>query len=270
MLTNSLLFHAFGIYRYQLKNTKYQEGKVYFHIEHDRASLRCPICDSSSIIKRGYQTKTFKTVPIGLKPVFIVLKHQRVFCSDCQNIRYVKLDFADSQKSYTRKFEQPAVELPKHSTIQDVAGILKTGWDLIKRIDKESLKKYDKPKLKDVKRIAIDEISIGKGHKYLTLKEDLRQMWFQPSKADAEYFIMSWIAKAEQSGIRMLKRFAKTIRKHFRSILNHYDYLISTNIIEGLNNKIKTLHKQSYVFRDVEFFKLKIKAIHRAKYQLCG
>ena len=102
------------------------------------------------------------------------------------------------------------------------------------------------------------------------LKEELRQMWSQSSKQTAEKYIMSWIVKAEQSGIQMLKRFAKTIRKHFRSILNHYDYPISTNIIEGLNNKVKTLHKQSYGFRDIEFFKLKIKAIHRAKYQLCG
>ncbi len=102
------------------------------------------------------------------------------------------------------------------------------------------------------------------------MKEDLRQMWSQPSRESAECFIMSWITRAEQSGIKMLIRFAKTIRKHFKSILNHYDYHISTNIIEGLNNKIKTLHKQAYGFRDIEFFKLKIKAIHRSKYQLCG
>ena len=102
------------------------------------------------------------------------------------------------------------------------------------------------------------------------LKEELRQMWSQPSRESAERYIMCWIAKAEQSGVKMLYKFAKTIRKHFRSILNHYDCPISTNIIEGLNNKIKTLHKQSYGFRDIEFFKLKIKAIHRAKYQLCG
>lgn len=174
MSTNSLLFHAFGIKRYQLKKTKYKEGKVFFHIEHDRTSLRCPVCDSSNIIKRGHQIKYFKTVPIGLKPIVIVLNHQRVFCSDCQNIRYVKLDFADSKKSYTKKFEQFAIELLKHSTIQDVSNLLGAGWDLIKRIDKENLKKYDKPKLKDVKQIAIDEISIGKGHKkYLTLVMDI-------------------------------------------------------------------------------------------------
>ncbi len=174
MSTNSLLFHAFGIYRYQLKKTEYKDSKVFFHIEHDRASLRCPVCDSSNIIKRGYLTKHYRTVPIGLKPVIIVLNHQRVFCRDCQNMRYVKLDFADSKKSYTNKFKRLAIELLKHSTIQDVANVLNIGWDLIKRIDKENLMKYDKPKLRDVKQIAIDEISIGKGHKYLTLVMDIK------------------------------------------------------------------------------------------------
>ncbi len=102
------------------------------------------------------------------------------------------------------------------------------------------------------------------------LKEELRQMWSQKSMKAADVFIMSWITRAEQSGIRMLERFAKTIRKHFKSILAHYLYPISTGILEGTNNKIKTLSKQAYGFRDKEYFKLKIKALHRSKYVLTG
>jgi len=102
------------------------------------------------------------------------------------------------------------------------------------------------------------------------LKEELRQMWSQKSVKDADQYIMSWIVRAEQSGIKMLYCFAKTIRKHYRSILNHYLFPLSTGILEGINNKIKTLSKQAYGFRDKEYFKLKIKALHRAKYQLTG
>jgi transposase len=40
--------------------------------------------------------------------------------------------------------------------------------------------------------------------------------------------------------------------------------------LEGTNNKIKTLKRQAYGFRDLEFFKLKILAIHKAKYALVG
>ncbi|MDR1494153.1 MAG: transposase, partial [Planctomycetaceae bacterium] len=45
---------------------------------------------------------------------------------------------------------------------------------------------------------------------------------------------------------------------------------ISTGPLEGLNNKIKTMKRQTYGFRDLEFFKLKILAIHNARYELAG
>ncbi|MEA3222469.1 MAG: transposase, partial [Thermodesulfobacteriota bacterium] len=40
--------------------------------------------------------------------------------------------------------------------------------------------------------------------------------------------------------------------------------------LEGTNNKIKTLKRQAYGFRDKEFFKLKICALHETKYALTG
>ena len=45
-------------------------------------------------------------------------------------------------------------------------------------------------------------------------------------------------------------------------ILAYYDYPISTGPLEGTNNKIKTMERQAYGFRDLEFFKLKILALH--------
>lgn len=56
----------------------------------------------------------------------------------------------------------------------------------------------------------------------------------------------------------MLIRFAKTLRGHMFGPLNYYDHHISTGPSERTNNKIKTLQKQAYGFRDMSFFKLKI------------
>jgi hypothetical protein len=53
-------------------------------------------------------------------------------------------------------------------------------------------------------------------------------------------------------------------------ILAYYDQPISTGPLEGTNNKIKTMQRQAYGFRDHELFKLKIMAIHQAKYVLTG
>ena len=72
--------------------------------------------------------------------------------------------------SYTRAFERYALELSRHMTIKDAARHLGTSWDVIKDIQKRSLKRrFSRPKLHNLKQIAIDEISIGKGHRYRRL-----------------------------------------------------------------------------------------------------
>ncbi|MEQ8789720.1 MAG: transposase, partial [Pirellulaceae bacterium] len=45
---------------------------------------------------------------------------------------------------------------------------------------------------------------------------------------------------------------------------------ISTGPLEGTNNKIKTMKRQAYGFRDPEFFRLKILGIHETQYALVG
>jgi transposase len=89
-------------------------------------------------------------------------------------------------------------------------------------------------------------------------------------KSDAETILADWIKKAQSTGIAMLIKFAKTLAGHAFGILNYYDYSISTGPLEGTNNKIKTLQRQAYGYRDMDFFKLKIFALHEAKYALVG
>jgi transposase len=68
----------------------------------------------------------------------------------------------------------------------------------------------------------------------------------------------------------MLIKFSKTLALYRRGILAYYDYPISTGPLEGTNNKIKTMKRQAYGFRDLDFFKLKIQALHETKYALVG
>jgi hypothetical protein len=57
---------------------------------------------------------------------------------------------------------------------------------------------------------------------------------------------------------------------HRSGILAYYDVRITSGPMEGTNNKIKTMKRQAYGFRDKEFFKLKILAIHETRYELVG
>ncbi|MBQ9407235.1 MAG: transposase, partial [Desulfovibrio sp.] len=45
---------------------------------------------------------------------------------------------------------------------------------------------------------------------------------------------------------------------------------VSSGRLEGTNNKIKVLKRMAYGYRDLEFFKLRILAIHEAKYAFTG
>ena len=76
--------------------------------------------------------------------------------------------------------------------------------------------------------------------------------------------------RATLSGVRMLMKFAKTLATHRTGILAYYEYPISTGPLEGTNNKIKTMKRQAYGFRDQEFFKLKIMTVHLTRYALIG
>ena len=102
------------------------------------------------------------------------------------------------------------------------------------------------------------------------LKDELRQLWEQPHKTAARNFLTSWYLRAMESGIRVVQQFARTLLAHALGIYAWYDHPISTGPLEGTNNKIKTMKRQAYGFRDAEFLKLKIYAIHETRYALVG
>ena len=404
-MSTSLLYHAFGIRGYRYVHTQYDGGEVIFRIEQRKTDLCCPVCHSRDVICKGSVERQFFVVPIGLKPVKIVLAVQRVLCRACETLRQVNVSFADPRRSYTRQFERYALDLSRLMTIKDVALHLNVSWDVVKDIQKRNLaKRFSRPKLKKLRQIAIDEISIGKGHKYLTvvldlrtgvvvfvgdgkgadalepfwqrlkasraqveavaidmspayiravrenlpgaatvfdrfhivklyneklsnlrrslfrkaiyqgkknvikgirwlllknpenlneernelqrlekalelnkplatayyMKEDLRRLWSQENRQKAYEFLIDWIWRAGTSRVGMLFRFARTLAIHMNGILAYYDYPISTGPLEGTNNKIKTMKRQAYGFRDIEFFKLKIMALHMTRYALVG
>src|SRR4029077_5448150 len=104
----------------------------------------------------------------------VLFKIPRVECHACGLTRQVAVPFADPLKHYTHAFERYALDLSAHMTIQDVARHLGVSWDTIKDIQKQDLQQhFSKPRLRKLRQIAIDEISVGKGHRYITVVLDL-------------------------------------------------------------------------------------------------
>jgi transposase len=404
-MSTSLLYNACGLRGYQYRRAEFFEGRVCFTVEQSRERYRCPACGSAAVHGQGHKERFLQTVPIGLKPTYLLVKVPRVICFRCEHTRQVRVLFADPRRTYTHAFERYALALSKLTTIQDTARHLGVSWDIVKDIQKRHLqRRFGKPKLKNLREIAIDEVAVGKGHRYFTLvldlqsgavvyvgdgkgvqaltafwrrlraahaqvravatdmgrpyiravrehlpravhvfdhfhvvklfndklsalrrelyrqltdaeqrrvlkgtrwlllknpenldrrrneqqrlrdalrlntpltlayylKEDLRQIWGQPNQATARLVLNDWIRRAKASGIPILEQFARTLTEHRKGILAYYHYPISTGPLEGTNNKIQTMKRQAYGFRDHEFFKLKILALHQTKYALVG
>lgn len=102
------------------------------------------------------------------------------------------------------------------------------------------------------------------------LKEELKLIWQQKNKEDSQKVFGQWVAKAMASGINLLQKFVRSLLAHRNGIFNWYDFKISTGPLEGFNNKIKVMKRQGYGYRDKDFFKLKIYALHKSKYALTG
>lgn len=137
-------------------------------------------------------------------------------------------------------------------------------WILLKREENLDLTKGEHKRLEKALKLNADLYAA-----YL-LKEDLHELWEADDEEEAMRCLASWIATAEHSQIPEMQAFSNTLRNHHDKILNYHACPITTGPLEGTNNKIKTMKRQSYGFRDDEYFNLKIFAIHEARYALVG
>lgn len=175
-MSTSLLYQAFGIRGgYEYVRTEYLEGAVVISIRQPREALRCSHCGSSDVHVKTHEHRVFRGLPIGSRPVRIHLPIARVECQQCCCSRQVRVAFAHERVSYTRSFERYVLDLSAYMTIQDLAEHLQVSWDLVKGIQKRYLKKkFSRPKLRNVRQIAIDEIHIGRG-RFATVVLDLER-----------------------------------------------------------------------------------------------
>lgn len=132
------------------------------------------------------------------------------------------------------------------------------------------LKNYDS--LEGTKKTRLDELLKVNQPLFIihSMKEQLRLFWQKDDSESARIFLEVWIHDALQSNIKQLAKVAKTISSYKTCLLNYFKHKITNGKVEGLNNKIKTLKRQAYGFRDMEYFKLRLYNLHTQRYSLNG
>jgi transposase len=206
-----------------------------------------------------------------IRPFFELLGRE-----GCARIRAVVIDM---NAAYA---EELRAHCPQAQVVYDLFHVVaKYGREVIDRVrvDEANRLRADKPARKVVKharwlllrnrqnvpaadQIRLDELLAANRQLFTVyvLKDDLKALWDYRHPGYARRFWQQWYRRAMGSGIEPLRRFARNLEPYLNGILAHCLWPLGTNLIEGINNKIKVIKRIAYGFRDDNYFFLKIRA----------
>lgn len=195
----------------------------------------------------------------------------------CRRIRAVAMDMNAAYANEVR------ARCPHAEIVYDLFHVIaKYGREVIDRarVDEANRLRHDKKARKVVKtarwlllrnrdniakpqdHVRLDEL-LAANQTLMTvyvMKDDLRQLWRQPSPEAAQNAWKAWSDKAAASGIKPLMRFARNLAPYVAGIISSASWRLNTSVLEGINNKIKVIKRIAYGFRDDAYFFLKIRA----------
>jgi transposase len=249
-MSTSLLYHAFGLEGYTYVRTEYVGGEIHLRVRPKDQKLRCAGCGSREIIRKGRRQRRFRGLPIGRRPVWIVLEAVRLGCRRCGAVKQAKVAFAPGRHRYTRRFARHVLDLTRAMTMSDVARHLGVSWNVVKAILKTDLeRRFRRPKLQGLRRIAIDEVSIERGHRYLTIVLDLDSgaVVFVGEGKGADALDPFW-KRLRRSGVRieavatdMSQAYIRAVRTHLPDTTLVFDRF---HVVKLMNDKLSDLRRE--------------------------
>jgi transposase len=252
MSSQQWLYPIFQFRGYRVTKVETDERRLLLHVEPQAHKVCCPECGSRDVIRRGQQVRWFRNLPVGADCTWLVVTLPRVECRACRLVRQIRPGLAEERRTYTRAFARYVLELSRYMTIKDVAEHLGVSWDIVQDIQKRYLQKhYAKPALKDVRQIAIDEICVGRGYRFLTLVLDLDSgaILFVGQGKKAESLRPFWrrvrAAKAQIKAVAidLSPAYQKAVRQHLPKAAVVFDRF---HVVKLLNQKLTQLRRQLY------------------------
>jgi transposase len=251
-MSQQWLYPIFRFYGYRVTKFETDEHRLLLHIEPQPHQVCCPQCGSREVIRRGCEVRWLRNLPVGKDCTWLIVSLPRVECRACQIVRQIRLGLAEERRTYTRAFARYVLELSQYMTIKDVAEHLGVSWDIVKDIQKRHLEQhYAKPALKEVRHIAIDEICIGRGRRFVTLVLDLDSgaILFVGQGKKAESLRPFWrrvrAAKAKIKAVAMdlSPAYQKAVTRHLPAATIVFDRF---HVVKLLNQKLTLLRRQLY------------------------
>ena len=133
----------------------------------------CYVCKTSSVISHKWLQRPIRDLNMGPAHVSIECRYRQIYCLNCRRFLLEDLEFFEPSQRVTKRFACYIHELCKLLTIQDVARHFDLDWKTVKNIDKAFLEKeFAQTDYNNLTILAVDEISIKRGHTYMTVVLD--------------------------------------------------------------------------------------------------
>jgi transposase len=116
-------------------------------------------------------------------------------------------------------------------------------WRRTRAALRTGAEKLDRPKL-----ALIDALCLSHQDVWLawSLKEDLREFYFNVHPHNARSYLTRWITKAGTSGLTPMVNLARMVNKHFEGIVTAVELGLSNSRVEGINAKVRLIQRRGY------------------------
>ena len=176
-MSNLSISYYFPFTRVKLVNQVFfdQTSSVMIFVEPDlRFDTLCHSCGKKAhSIHSHDHHRAVRDLNMGVTRTWLDVAYRKVLCSSCRSVRVEHLSFCDASRRVTHRLARYIYELCKMMTVEDVARHLELDPKTVKAIDYAYLKKeFGTTEYSGLRILAIDEIALKKGHRYMTVVLD--------------------------------------------------------------------------------------------------
>ena len=133
----------------------------------------CHDCKAPAGRARQREHRAIRDLNFASTRVWLRRSYRKVWCRQCGRVVVEDLELFDPYRRVTRRLARALHELCKVMTVSDVARHFGLDWKTVKNIDKAFLEEqYGQTDYEGLRLLAVDEIAIKKGHRYMTVVID--------------------------------------------------------------------------------------------------
>jgi len=133
----------------------------------------CHQCGQKVSAVHSWTQRSVRDLNLASTQIWLRCAYRKLFCPHCRRVSIEELALFHPYLRVTRRLATYIHQLCKVMTVTEVARHLELDWKTVKGIDKQYLEaQYGQINYNGLRILAVDEISIKKGHSYLTVVLD--------------------------------------------------------------------------------------------------